>query len=94
MKDYHHIKIKNFEILVSERLENDIKYNNTIMGEDNVVMIKSKYSCLLFDEDLDAYLADHALPIKSPSESNIGHHFDKAGMIEEDVRNILRVTIH
>jgi len=35
------------------------------MGDDNVVMIRSLHTCLLFDEDLDSYLVDHALPIKS-----------------------------
>jgi hypothetical protein len=53
---------------VTERTENEHRYNNTLMGDDNVVMVKSKYSCLLFDEDLDSYMVDHALPIKSPND--------------------------
>jgi len=57
-------------------------------------MIKSLHTCLLFDEDLDSYLVDHALPIKSLNEDGQGHHFDKAGLVEEDIRNILRISIH
>jgi len=57
-------------------------------------MIKSLHTCLLFDEDLDSYLVDHALPIKSLNEDGQGHHFDKAGLVEEDIRNLLRISIH
>ncbi len=58
--------------------------NNTLLGDDNVIMVKSKYTCLLFDDDFDGYLADHALPIKTISEGpSDNHHFDKAGMTEE-----------
>lgn len=68
LDNFHRIFHKNYEILVTARTDFDHRFNNTLLGDDNVVMIKSLHTCLLFDEDLDSYLVDHSLPIKSQNE--------------------------
>jgi hypothetical protein len=60
-------------------------------------MLKGPNLCVVFDSDFDSYLIDHALPIKSLEPYNRRKkmsYFDKSGYIEEDVRNLMRVSIH
>ena len=67
---------------------------NMLLGDDNVIIISGKQTCLVFDQDFDSYLADRALPIKSQQPDSLQRHFDKAGFMDEDVKNILRISIH
>jgi hypothetical protein len=66
---------------------------NAILSEDDVVIISGKSTCLVFDSDLNTFLSDRALPILT-QPGPAAHHYDKVGMIDHDIHNVLRIAIH
>lgn len=66
---------------------------------------------MIFDWDLDSYIIDHALPLKTNANptadpfhsvppqdntllNNQNTFYDKPGLIYEDIRNLVKLTLH
>ena len=66
---------------------------NAILSEDDIVIISGKSTCLVFDSDLNGFLQDRALPILNVKDVPL-HHYEKVGMVDQDIHTLLRITIH